>query len=168
MKTIKYYAYSPLSKKERFNNAINLIEDFLINYRSNYNFILEDHTTNNFNTLKEEVKRDKFIRISEEGNNKSIYNRSYFNTIARLWHDTIHLNNDLDFSLEDEKIVGYIQIMDINDHGDKIGSCTQTIEDAKEIIYHDIINQVKYYYKNKKFVDNQKKFVYSKFLVAGV
>lgn len=167
MNNLKYIAYKPMTKKDRFNNAVNMIESFLTDYNSPYKFKLVDQTTNNFETFKNEVKINGYMLVSNEGNEKTIYTKPYYNTIARVWHDTVHLNTDLNFSLEDETIVAYFQIAELEEYGDNNGYNRTTVEDAKELIYHDIIGQANYYKKTNSFVDDQKKFVYSKFLNKG-
>ena len=164
---INYIAYTPLTKKVRFHNAVLLIEEFLTQYKSNYKFKLEDHTTNNYDQFKKDTLKDGYMKVLTKGCEKTIYNDPKFNIIARVWHDNIHLNSDLNFSVEDEKIVAYLQIAGIEEYATNVGYNCITIEDVKEIIYHDIIAQVEYYEKNKIFVDDQKKFVYSKFLNKG-
>ena len=167
MQKVKHIVKQPLSKKERFNNAINSIENFLTDYRGDYKFKLADKTTDNFLSFKNETLKNGYITISKQGNDKTIYTKSTYNIIARLWHDNLHLQHNLDFSIDDEKIVCYLQIAELETYLVKRGVSPCTIQDATEIIYHDIIGQVDFYANNKKFVDNQMKFVYSRFLVKG-
>ena len=167
MTQIKYQAYTLFSKQVRFNHAINYIQAFLNQYEGNYKFKLVDKTTNNFNTFKNETLKNGYMLVSNQGNDKTIYDHAKYNVIARVWHDNIHLKHNLDFSVHDEKIVGFLQMEEIETFLDKRGVCTCDILDVKEILYHDVIGQVSYYETKKQFVNNQRKFVFARFLNNG-
>ena len=160
--------YSPKSKEERFETAVNALQEFVVNYESSNKFkVVDRETTNDFKKFKDEVTKNGFMRITSLGCDNTIYSKGYYNIIARVWHDDLHLKNDLDFSLEDEKKVCYLQIEEISKYLLKEGFNQCTVEDVKEVLYFDIIGQAKEYEKIQKFVENQKEFVFNRFLNEG-
>jgi len=157
----------PLSKKARFNNAVSLIQDFLTQYKLTYKFIVKDQTTNNYKKFKKETLETGIMLVSSEGCENTIYTDKKFNIIARVWHDHVHLKHDLDFSYKCEITTAQHQIDEIVRYMDARGTDCVMQNDVKELIYHDIITQAKYYKNTGEFVNNQYKFVYSHFLGKG-
>lgn len=114
------------------------------------------YTTSNAPESWAELKRrseDKCIPIANYGSDSTIYNTSVINMLFRFWHDVTHLENDLSFSYEAEKRVAELHY----EEGKQFGLSSL----ALSILWADTYGQVKYYFRNKKFVDNQKDFVYS-------
>ena len=145
---------------ERFNNAILLLTEFIIQRTSGIEFTIKETTTNNY---KEFMRVGKPYEISLEGCNNTIYGNDYINILGRVWHDDIHYWNRLDFGFEDEKKVYGIQsrellIWSIENFRDK-----QETIDAMQILYEDIVGQYEYYLKHNEFVPNQYKYVYNRF-----
>ncbi len=163
--------YQLKTKKERFNSAIFGLKFYLDNYTiphaKNLLFRIEDHTTNSFVQFKKEIKETGYLTISKEGCNKSIFDDARYNILFRYWHDVIHYETNLNFSLDHEIKVCNIQIKEISKFLDINGYSACMIEDIKEIIYHEIISQGLFYKSNNNFIDNQKKFIYDLFLSDG-
>jgi len=120
-------------------------------------------TTNNYNKFVDEVWKDGYITVSEEGCKYSIYDNEYVNIRARLFHDLVHFNYKLDFSLEDEIKVAKIQCELIETHL-KDSIPRTRVDNACWLLFLDIVKQAEYYYKHKQFVVNQKDFIYQHFI----
>lgn len=154
----------PLTKKQRFYNAINAISYFLSEMPMPYGFETAPTTTNNYKKFREDVLDTNIIVVSEEGCDKTIYDDPYTNQLARYWHDRIHMDEDLDFSTSSEVIVCDKQIKELEAFLSAEAYRPRTINDACEIIYHDIVGQAEYYEENTEFLEDQKAFVYERFL----
>ena len=164
------YTITPLTKQQRFDGAIAVLKQFYDNLTAqphSVGYNVANKTTNNYNTFINNIERDGVITVSSEGSNFTIYDSIHYNTLARYHHDLIHLNYRLDFTPENETITAQIQMRDIQQFMDDNGTSQQTQHDVIELIYYDIIGQVKYYDLFKCFVINQKKFVYDLFLNGG-
>lgn len=156
--------YRPKTKKERFQNAVKAISDFLDNRPTKYYALSFEKTTNNFEIFKKEFEQNGYMTVYGGACEKSIYESEVTNIFGRVWHDEIHLKHDLDFSLESEKTVAQYQITELELFLANECYSLETILDAKEVLYRDIVGQVEYYYEKGDFVENQKEFVYSRFL----
>ena len=144
----------------RFNNAIFLLTEFIIQRTSNIEFTMKETTTNNY---KEFVKIEQPYEISLEGCTNTIYGNDYINILGRVWHDDIHYWNKLDFGFEDEQVVCTLQSKEflqwcIDNFKDR-----QMTLDGMQLIYEDIVGQYEYYLKHNEFVPNQYKYVYARF-----
>lgn len=114
------------------------------------------YTTENApESYSELVKRSSSmsIPIANYGSDKSIYGDSITNTLFRFYHDVIHLEEELTFSLEDECKAADIHLKDAVEFN--------LSPLALQILEADTKGQVRYYFKWGKFVDNQKAFVQS-------
>ena len=83
----------------------------------------------------------------------SIYPTKEDNYLFRAWHDSIHLQYNLSFSLEDETEVAHI-------HQEQL-TAIRAPNCVKKAILADTLGQVEYYYKYGSFVPNQREFVTS-------
>ena len=151
-----------------FNKGIELIKEFLDDTYRNKNYSIASKTTDNFDKFVAETKANGYITISLEGCENTIYKTEkdsgvVYNILARLWHDTHHLNSHLGFSANDEVEVCNLQIGEFLDwhiskgYGDMYGT---NIDNAIKIIKADIVGQLEYYTKFKQFVPNQIKFIF--------
>lgn len=98
-------------------------------------------------------KGSKIIPILSDACENTIYHEGN-NLLFRLWHDLIHIENAYDFSREGEynTALMHLELVTNFKHG--------LVSDlAVKIMAADTIGQVEYYYRNKKFVNNQKAFV---------
>lgn len=96
---------------------------------------------------------DMIIPIADYGSNTSIYSSNTINTLFRFWHDVLHLENNLGFSLNDETAVADLHI--------KAAKEFNLSPLAIRILEADTKGQVQYYFKHKEFVSNQEAFVQS-------
>lgn len=152
----------------KFENAINLIREFLDDVYAKKEYSIAPKTTNSFKKFKDETLKNGYITISLEGCEDSIYSTLSssgvkHNILARLWHDNHHLINDLNFSYDDEcKTCEYqneeFYIWAMDNKKD-----FNTLKNAIKIISIDIKDQAKYFKDNNDFVENQISFVYDKF-----
>ena len=114
-------------------------------------------TEDNFNSEDIEVTFESHKKIYREtgkiyiwtGESKNtIFGKEKINHYFRAWHDYIHLNYNLGYSITEESIVCNIQ-RDI---------LPNEWYFEKELINAEIIGQAHYYYKNNSFVENQRLF----------
>lgn len=158
--------FTPKSKLDRFNDAVKVIELFLEGYKSAYKYELAYRTTNNFDTFKKEIAETGVMLVSNEGNSNTIYTHPTYNILARVWHDNVHLKHDLDFSLESEVRTCQHQLEELRIALNNMGVSPIIINDAMELIYHDIIGQATHYADTREFVIEQKLFVFNRFIGA--
>jgi len=151
--------------KQEWDRAIKLLSEVAEYEASCIEYEIESTTTNSWEEFKKETEKNGYITVSMDGCDTSIYDNAVVNRMARVWHDKVHLNNNLSFSLKDEIEVTKIQQEDIYDYvkevklKDNQDFNIKILELAQKIIYIDVAEQLKYYYKHKKFVENQKTFV---------
>jgi len=143
--------------------AIEWLTKGIIEETKNLKFEVRDKTTNNY---KEFVKENilSYIVVSREGSDKTIYGNSYINILARVWHDYIHLKYYKEFTEEDELFVAKIQRGEMFNTLMLLGADRTIAKNASDILFADIYEQVKYYYKHGKFVDDQLNFIKNKFV----
>tara|TARA_R110002074_G_scaffold302750_1_gene473953 strand:- start:1675 stop:2184 length:510 start_codon:yes stop_codon:yes gene_type:complete len=101
-----------------------------------------------FESHKKTYKETGKIYIWTGESKNTIFSSEKINHYFRAWHDYIHLNYNLGYSITEESIVCNIQRdMLPNDW-----------HFEKELINAEIIGQAHYYYKNNSFVENQRLF----------
>jgi hypothetical protein len=144
-----------------WNKAIELLSNVAEYEASSIEYEVADTTTNSWEEFKEKCKKDGYITVSKDECDNSIYDSPIVNRMARVWHDKLHLNHNLSFSLEDEIKVAKYQQLDIDNYRMMhFSEYSQSVVDlAKKIIYIDVAEQLKYYYENNEYVENQKAFV---------
>lgn len=147
---------------ERFNNGIKVIKAFLDDVYRNKNFSIAPTTTDNFDKFVAETEANGYITVTLEGCENTIYKTDdcsgvFYNILARVWHDTWHLNSHLNFSASDEKIVCELQIQEFKEWFNK--NDNKLLEDCIKIIKADIVGQLEYYDKFKQFVPHQISFI---------
>lgn len=111
-----------------------------------------DQAPETFKDLKQRTE-GMLIPIASYGSNTSIYSSSSINTLFRFWHDVLHLENNLGFSLEHESAVANMHI--------EAAKAFNLSPLAIQILEADTKGQVQYYFKHKEFVNNQEAFVQS-------
>lgn len=155
MKTIRINSYK---------QAIIDLTEFIVTNYGVEKFKVAETTTNNFLEFKAETEENGgIITVSKEGCETSIYGNVYINLLARLWHDKLHLKHNKDFSVSDEIFVADAQRDEVYRFVEGLHGKDRAIN-ASVLIWIDIYEQIVYYEKYKKFVDNQEEFVYGKFL----
>lgn len=106
-------------------------------------------STGTFERLLE--SNPKNLIIYNGGCDQTIYPRPQDNYLARAWHDSVHIQNNLGFSKADEIKAARIQVEQLR----TIKAPTIVIN----AIWFDIVGQIEYYYSKKKYVKNQRQFV---------
>lgn len=142
--------------EEKIDNAISELENFIrdsanLLFFKGWNYFLTNNAPENFRELLS-FKKGKIIPIANYGNN-SIYSDDKINGMFRFYHDVVHLELNANFSREGEYMTSDKHIED----GKKYGLS----ELALTILKIDTRSQVDYYFLHKKFVKNQKTFLYS-------
>ena len=97
------------------------------------------------------MSKDKCIPIADYGSDSSIYGKE-INTLFRFYHDVTHLENDWSFNQESETLTAEKHRQDGIEYG--LSSL------ALQILWADTFGQVQYYFRNKRFVNNQLDFVW--------
>ena len=77
----------------------------------------------------------------------TIYSSPEVNHSFRAWHDKLHLIHNLNFSREHELQVAAHHVEALDNPLDKA------------LIWSDVAGQVEFYFKHKKFVENQRNFL---------
>jgi len=98
----------------------------------------------------------KCIPLANYGNELTIYSKPEFNILNRFWHDVTHLQLGKGFSFADETTVILEQCRQLAEAGVSIN--------AQRVFWTDMYEQAKYYDEEGQFVNNQRKFVYTKLL----
>jgi len=116
-----------------------------------WSYYLTDDAPETYEGLK---KRSAYmnIPIADYGSDTSIYSPR-INGLFRFWHDVTHLELDRGFSLSGEEVVCREHLAE----GKELGLSIL----ALRILEADTCGQVAYYFKHKKFVENQAAFVQS-------
>ena len=150
--------------EEAYNQAVYDLTEFVIHRTKNSKFVVSEVTTNSFKEFKEEtLKNQGVINISLEGSDNTIYGNKYVNTLARVWHDEIHLTHNLSFNEFDEAVVAKVQKEEVYQYFKNKGVYFRGFL-ASHLIYLDIMEQVKYYKENKEYVVNQNDFIKKAFV----
>lgn len=106
-----------------------------------------DPAPNTWTELKASGLND--FHVFSGASDDTIYGIPEVNWAFRHWHDRIHLEHGLSFSLEDELIVAELHIQELHDDA------------HKRIVYADVAEQVKHFYATGEYVKHQRKFVES-------
>ena len=89
-----------------------------------------------------------------------------YNIKFRAIHDHGHYVNVLSFKFDDERRLSDIQATELALIAwNNLGLTTWEVYVVKRIVQTEIAGQIDYYEKNKKYVDDQKEFVYGMFRV---
>jgi len=141
---------------EHRDNAIAELTKFIINTsilleQAGWSWFIETDRaiTEKFRPELALVRR---IPLTTDGCEHTIYSPTV-NLLGRFWHDVIHLNLGLGYSLEEEYQVIRAQIRSLQDAG--LSGL------AQEIFWADMYGQACYYHANGEFVTYQDAFVNS-------
>lgn len=93
--------------------------------------------------------------VYDGGSHNTIYSHARYNYAFRAWHDRIHINLGLKFTLVDEIKVSNEHARQMASHRVMFGLST---EDSKAM-RADVAGQVMYYYKYGEYVRDQALFV---------
>lgn len=151
--------------KDRIDQTISDLSHAIlaITQRDNIKYTLKSHTTNNYDTMIDNYNKSKILEVSIEGCDTSIYKSPAVNLLARVFHDSVHIQKSLNFSEEHELKVAKLQRGSIFNQCKLLGLSNIRASRAAILLYLDIAEQVRYYYKYNKFVDNQYEFVMERF-----
>lgn len=151
--------------KDRVDQAISDLSHAIlaITQRDSIEYTIKPSTTNNYDLMVENYNKSKVLEVSIEGCDTSIYRSPAVNILARVFHDRIHIQKSLDFSEEHELTIAKIQRGEIFNQCKLMGLSNLRASRAAILLYLDIAEQVKYYYRHNKFVGNQYEFVMERF-----
>jgi len=129
--------------------TFNHLENFILNIAPLHYPCKE--APNTFEELKQ-VNKDKvlLLPVFSGGCANTIWSNPKVNHALRAWHDDIHLEYDYDFSLYGEISTArkHIEVLRKNHLGV-----------FSNLFWCEIVGQVLYYNKHKKYVSNQREFV---------
>lgn len=134
-----------------------------ITQRDNIEYTLKPHTTNNYALMVANYHNTGILEVSIEGCDTSIYRSPAVNLLARVFHDRVHIQKSLDFSEEHELRIAKIQRGEIFNQCKLMGLSNIRASRAAILLYLDIADQVSYFYKYNKFVEDQYTFVMERF-----
>lgn len=151
--------------KDRVDQTISDLSHAIlaITQRDNIKYTLKPHTTNNFDLMIANYNKSGILEVSIEGCDTSIYKSPAVNLLARVFHDRVHIQKSLDFSEEHELKIAKIQRGEIFNQCKLSGLSNLRASRAAILLYIDIADQVKYFYKYNKFVEDQYTFVIERF-----
>ena len=112
-------------------------------------FTVSNEAPNSYSGLIRGAMKGIFL-VYDGASSNTIYVDPHVNHAFRAWHDSLHLEHDLTFSLADE-----LQMAEL--HRNAIEGSFE-----KALIYADVAEQVRFWYTNRKYVDNQRAFVLTK------
>lgn len=114
-----------------------------------------DNAPNDYKSLKrwERSNLDNdcpVMPVYNGGCDNTIWSKPEINYAFRAWHDTIHLEHGYDFTVYGEIMTcrQHMQVLRENDLGHFV-----------DILWCEIVGQVLYYARKKKYVKNQREFV---------
>lgn len=134
-----------------------------ITQRDNIEYTLKPHTTNNYSLMVANYHNTGILEVSIEGCDTSIYRSPAVNLLARVFHDRVHIQKSLDFSEEHELRIAKFQRGEIFNQCKLMGLSNIRASRAAILLYLDIADQVSYFYKYNKFVEDQYTFVIERF-----
>lgn len=151
--------------KDRVDQTISDLSHVIlaITQRDNIKYTLKPHTTNNFDLMIDNYNKSGILEVSIEGCDNSIYRSPAVNILARVFRDRVHIQKSLDFSEEHELKIAKIQRGEIFNQCKLMGLSNLRASRAAILLYLDIAEQVKYYYKYNRFVEDQYEFVMERF-----
>jgi hypothetical protein len=154
MKSKYLFLASKQAQKIPFSKKLNqFIKLWFKTHKDIFIFTNEDNFNPNdiegtFNAHKKIYKETGKVHIWTGESENTIFGKEKINHYFRAWHDYIHLNYNLGYSITEESIVCNIQ-------RDMLPS-DWVFE--KELINAEIIGQAHYFYINNDFVKNQRLF----------
>lgn len=151
--------------KDRIDQTISDLSHAIlaITQRDNIEYTLKPHTTNNYALMVANYHNTGILEVSIEGCDTSIYRSPAVNLLARVFHDRVHIQKSLDFSEEHELRIAKIQRGEIFNQCKLMGLSNIRASRAAILLYLDIADQVSYFYKYNKFVEDQYTFVMERF-----
>jgi len=154
MKSKYLFLASKEGKNTPFSRQLN---DFIKTWFENHKHIFvftevdnfdEKDIQSTFENHKKIYRKTGKIHIWTGASENTIFGNEKINHYFRAWHDYIHLNYNLGYSITEESIVCNIQ-------KDQL---PQNWYFEKELINAEIIGQSHYFYMNNDFVKNQRLF----------
>lgn len=151
--------------KDRIDQSISDLSHAIlaITQRDNIEYTLKPHTTNNYALMVANYHNTGILEVSIEGCDTSIYRSPAVNLLARVFHDRVHIQKSLDFSEEHELRIAKVQRGEIFNQCKLMGLSNIRASRAAILLYLDIADQVSYFYKYNKFVEDQYTFVMERF-----
>jgi len=154
MKSKYLFLASKQAKNIPFSDKLNqFIKLWFENHKDTFVFTENDNFDSNdieatFESHKKIYRETGKIYIWTGASENTIFGDEKINHYFRAWHDYIHLNYNLGYSITEESIVCNIQ-------RDMLPN-EWVFE--KDLINAEIIGQAHYFYRNNKFVENQRLF----------
>lgn len=134
----------------------NKLDQFIIDNSYKYPFVVNNNIPETLFAITEYYNTNKHLAISDINSDNTIFANSGINLLYRAWHDFIHIEYKLLFTLEGElEVYNIMQSQLPNDY---------YLE--KFLLYGDIVGQTLYHNKYNKFPSNQREFVID-FLTTG-
>jgi hypothetical protein len=141
-----------------FSNSLNLFIKIkaseVLNYLETKNVKVEfivGQPYESYEDLKNDFFKNKSFKISTLFSENTIFGEPQINHLNRLYHDFLHLYHNLDFSFESEMILNYYTIQE----GKRFGLNDFDLE----LLNIDNSGQIVYFFENKDFPQDQRKFV---------
>ena len=154
MRKFNPYYYIRIKNSIPFSEKLNdFISDWFELHKDIFVFTDKDNFDSNnieatFELHKKIYRNTGKIHIWNGASDKTIFGDSIINCKFRAWHDYIHINYNLGYSITEESIVCDIQK----------DMLPFTWDFEKKLIECEIRGQVHYFYRNNKFVENQRLF----------
>ena len=90
-----------------------------------------------------------------------------YNVKFRCVHDHGHVVKQLGFERESEIVLGYIQASSLSTLAYELTHDYTLASIVYKIVIVEIVEQIKYYYENRQYINDQAAFVLSKFNLAA-
>lgn len=121
-------------------------------------FITSNKAPNTYKAMRSEFDKTGIFKVYNGGDH-GLLGKTY-NIRFRALHDAMHYKHNLSFSFQDEKKLSLLTALEF------AATCYNELDAThfEMVMVRDIINaeikgQIEYYQENKKYVDNQSKFI---------
>jgi hypothetical protein len=139
---------------ETLNRFIEIKSSEILKYLENKGIkveFIETQPYEDYEGLKNDFFINKSFKISTLFSDNTIFGDPKINHLNRLYHDFLHLYHNLDFTFESELILNYYTIQE----GRRFGLNDFDLE----LLNIDTGGQIVYFFENKNFPQDQRKFV---------
>lgn len=143
-----------LSNQTPLCSALNRAVEHLCQQVWPQGFDVAEDAPNSFTALKAEFQERGQITVYSGNSQDTIFGNVRINHMARAWHDWAHLSLGADFSVAGETAACELQCRQLIDH---LG--LEEGKRAANILQAEVIGQVAYYQRHKRYVRRQKDFV---------
>lgn len=152
-----------MMNRAQFNSAVTALERVLRRATYGWQIKAVDNAPDTYKDLLETyTESGGVLLISARDHENVIWSSEEMNILFRAYHDMGHIKHELDFSFDNERIIGRIQAVELMRLALDYGYSRQTALHIHDIVVTEICEQINYYSQHKCYVPNQKEFAINK------